>query len=179
MRVWVCSDLHLNHFNIIKYCNRPFYGIEQMNSTLIKNWNDCVDDEDIVIFCGDFCFARTSEAAQVTERFTRALRGHKVIIKGNHDFKKLRYTDLGWDREFYQEFSFGRFDFRHRPDDLSAAAREYDFVFYGHVHDKVIGDAPYNTINACLDVHDFKPLDITDYFTKLELEELAAFVKGE
>lgn len=39
--LYVTSDLHLNHRNIIKYCNRPFEfseeGVEKMNSVLINN----------------------------------------------------------------------------------------------------------------------------------------------
>ena len=179
MKVWVCSDTHFYHFNIIKYCNRPFWGIDPMNSALIKNWNDTVSDEDIVLFLGDFCFARTSEAFEVTQRLTSALKGHKIIIKGNHDFKKFKYIDAGWNYEVYQELSFGRFSFRHRPDGpdtLQAAAAKYDFVFYGHVHDKTLDWAPINCINACLDVHDFKPIDITNYFTFKEIEELKELI---
>jgi len=37
MKFWFTSDYHLGHANIIKYCNRPFKGIDQMNSTIIRN----------------------------------------------------------------------------------------------------------------------------------------------
>lgn len=39
--LYVTSDLHLNHKNIIKYCDRPFEfsssGVEEMNNVLIHN----------------------------------------------------------------------------------------------------------------------------------------------
>ena len=170
MKVFVISDTHFYHKNIIRYCNRPFESIEEMNAALIKNWNDTVNYDDIVIFCGDFCFCRTAEKKEVTTAITEQLNGHKVIVKGNHDFKQLKYTDCGWDGEFYQEWIFNdRFSFRHRPDNIQNDADKFDFIFYGHVHDKVIGDAPVNTINVCVDVNDFRPLDITNYFTGDEL----------
>lgn len=172
MKIWVTSDTHFDHFNIIKYCNRPFPTVDLMNSALIRNWNNSIAEDDIVIFCGDFCFARTKEAAQVTERFARALHGHKIIVKGNHDFQKFRYCDVGFDAEFYQEWDFGRFLFCHRPDNLPAWHKEYDFVFYGHVHDKTPEVTFINTINVCLDANNLQPLDISDYFTSDEVKRL-------
>ena len=48
--VWFVSDTHFDHENIIKYCNRPFADVNEMNETLIKNWNNVVKPNDIV-FC--------------------------------------------------------------------------------------------------------------------------------
>jgi len=31
---FVVSDLHLNHDNIIEYCDRPFESVEEMNERL-------------------------------------------------------------------------------------------------------------------------------------------------
>ena len=178
MKVWICSDTHFDHFNIIKYCNRPFCDVDSMNSALIKNWNDAVADDDIVIFCGDFVFARTAIAQETTARFAAALKGHKIIVKGNHDFKKFRYVDAGFDAEFYQEWNFGRFLFCHRPDNLPQWHKDYDFVFYGHVHDKMPEVTFTNTINACLDANNLRPVDITNYFTEDELKELQNLIKN-
>ena len=150
-----------------------------MNSALIKNWNDSIAEDDIVIFCGDFCFARTATAKEVTERFTQCLHGKKIIIKGNHDFKKFRYTECGWKAEFYQLFDFGRFLFCHRPDMLTQWHNDYDFVFFGHVHDKMPAVTYINTINVCLDYNNFQPLDITNYFTAGEIEKLKEIVNYE
>jgi calcineurin-like phosphoesterase family protein len=30
--VWFTSDFHLGHFNIIRYCNRPFVDTQEMNA---------------------------------------------------------------------------------------------------------------------------------------------------
>ena len=58
-KIFYTADLHLGHANIIKYCNRPFKDVDQMNETLIRNWNSRVKPEDTVIHNGDFCFKNT------------------------------------------------------------------------------------------------------------------------
>jgi len=58
------SDTHLGHSNIIKYTNRPFQSIEEMDKEIIKRWNERVEDEDIVFHLGDFCMLKSSEAPE-------------------------------------------------------------------------------------------------------------------
>jgi len=85
--IWFQSDTHYNHQNILKYCQRPFASVEEMNEALIKNWNDRVGKLDTVYFLGDFCFARgnTHDQANIARNFKRRLNGVIHFIKGNHD----------------------------------------------------------------------------------------------
>lgn len=72
------ADTHFNHENIIKYCKRPFDSVEDMNRTIINNWNSIVYSTDIVYHLGDFGFGN------VKDIFNK-LRGVKVLIPGSHD----------------------------------------------------------------------------------------------
>ena len=47
-KVFFTSDLHIGHKNIIEYSHRPFSNIEEMNETLIDNWNKTVPEDGIV-----------------------------------------------------------------------------------------------------------------------------------
>lgn len=75
------ADLHFGHFNIIRYDNRPFKTVEEMDNTLIKNWNKAVTNEDYVWILGDISWHDDKKTAEIFKQ----LNGTKILIKGNHD----------------------------------------------------------------------------------------------
>ena len=85
------SDTHFNHANIIKSCNRPFKDVEQMNETLIANWNRVIGPDDTVFHLGDFCLGGAAEWTKMLDR----LNGRIYLIMGNHDLKNLRQGFVG------------------------------------------------------------------------------------
>ena len=94
-KIFLISDSHFGHKNIIKYCNRPFDNVEDMNSTLIKNWNSVVDNEDYVYHLGDFGLGTKDELIAIGNK----LNGHKILVMGNHDhMSKTAYKECGFDK---------------------------------------------------------------------------------
>lgn len=83
-KIFFTSDLHFGHTNIIKFCNRPFKSVEEMNEALIKNWNEKVPEDGIVFILGDFCFG----GFPAWEAIVHRLNGKKYLIKGNHDMQQ-------------------------------------------------------------------------------------------
>lgn len=82
--LYFTSDLHLNHERIIEYCHRPFGSIEEMNKTIISNWNNKVPHGAWVFILGDFCLGNRD----TYRYFLNQLSGHKILIMGNHDKDK-------------------------------------------------------------------------------------------
>lgn len=76
--IWFTSDTHFYHKNIIKYCYRPFNSVEEMNQSLIDNWNNVVKENDIVFHLGDFAFDKW-------KHIINQLNGKIYLIVGNHD----------------------------------------------------------------------------------------------
>ena len=87
-RIFFTSDTHGNHESIIKFCNRPFQNVEEMNKTLINNWNAKVGEDDLVFHLGDFAWGGSG----VWKHFREQLNGHIILIKGNHDVKQMSST---------------------------------------------------------------------------------------
>lgn len=75
------ADEHYGHSNILKYSNRPFDSIKEMNSELIKRHNEVVSKNDIVIHAGDFTLKDSKYAWSIIDQ----LNGTNIFIKGSHD----------------------------------------------------------------------------------------------
>lgn len=146
MKVFVIADTHFNHGNIIKYCNRPFASVEEMNSAMINNWNNVVGKNDLVIHLGDFAFGNKQSAREIMQK----LNGTKMLIMGNHDH---------WTEQFYRDIGFkivshfpiiynGFFMMSHAPLQLSETTPYFNC--YGHVHN----DEKYvdNATSRCFSV---------------------------
>ena len=81
-KIFFTSDLHFGHENVIRFDNRPFNTVEEMDDEMIKRWNAKVGKGDIVYVLGDFIWkAATNEAVSIIRR----LNGQIILIKGNHD----------------------------------------------------------------------------------------------
>ncbi|SRR6266403_1717301 len=83
--IFFISDTHFWHKNVIKFDNRPFKSVEEMNEALILNWNNVVKKDNIVFFLGDFAFAGITKTKEIADR----LNGIIHVITGNHDNTKL------------------------------------------------------------------------------------------
>lgn len=76
------ADWHVFHNNILKYSNRPFDSIDEMNHELIKRHNEVVTDNDKFIHVGDFTLA----SAQYANEVIRQMNGDKLFLIGSHDY---------------------------------------------------------------------------------------------
>ncbi len=81
---WVWSDLHLGHENIIRYTNRPFEDVAEMDARLYANWEAAVGADDTVIFVGDIAM-RTALCDATWQRIREGPGHTKILVIGNHD----------------------------------------------------------------------------------------------
>ena len=81
--VFVISDLHLSHNNILSFKDgdkplRPFSSMEEMNEHIVERWNSVVSVDDTVFNLGDVVFAQTGFD------YLPRLNGNKILCMGNH-----------------------------------------------------------------------------------------------
>ena len=83
-KLFFTSDTHWGHFNICKYCHRPFESRSDMDKKLIENWNSVVPEDGIVIHCGDFMLPH-KEGFKEYWKYVKQLNGTIYLAIGNHD----------------------------------------------------------------------------------------------
>jgi calcineurin-like phosphoesterase family protein len=71
----------------MKYDERPFSSVAEMNETMIERHNEVVKPNDEVYTVGDFCFGGTHDWEQIKKR----LNGQWFLIKGNHDRQSFAF----------------------------------------------------------------------------------------
>lgn len=158
--VFFTSDQHFDHGNIIKYCNRPFKTIRDMNEALITNHNAIVKPNDIVYHLGDFAFRNHRE-------FLRRLNGNHFLIKGNHEGKDWRDAGFGWCKDVYTAKVGEHFFFLSHYAHRTWNRAHYGVIhLYGHDH----GSMPdyYKSCDVGVDAWNYRPVSATALIEKFK-----------
>lgn len=132
--IFFTSDTHFCHANIIKFCDRPFKDTNEMNETLISNWNSVVKANDVIYHLGDFCFAGSVEWHSILGR----LKGRIHLILGNHDEKNIRegYMHLFESVSYQQKLLIDGYNvyLNHYPYLCYPGYKPYTMQLFGHIH---------------------------------------------
>ncbi len=131
--IFVTSDLHFGHKNIIAYTNRPFPSAKEMDAALIDNWNRVVRENDEVYILGDF----TMQNEKVADSLFLRLRGRKYLIRGNHDYFAEKYHGamLEWIKDYYElRFNKNLFVLSHYPFAEWNRSHHGAYHLHGHQH---------------------------------------------
>jgi len=133
-KVFFTSDTHFFHSKIIGYTGRPFENVEQMNQTLIENWNRVVPRDGIVFHLGDFAFASEENWNSILDK----LKGKIYLILGNHDMKMAGKEVMNRFEEVTLQ-KIIRVDGReillnHYPFLCYSGAYREEWQLFGHVH---------------------------------------------
>lgn len=176
---WFTSDLHLGHRNIIAYCDRPwrdpkpekdwlpgtdlshkdnwYYRVDEMDATLIDNWNSVVRPNDTIYNLGDFTFSNNAE------KYLKRLNGVKHLIRGNHD--KQPSPRQGWASvNDYREIKIeGQvIVLMHYAMRVWKKSHKGAFQLYGHSHGTLPDDPNALSIDIGVDCHNYRPISFEE-----------------
>lgn len=107
MALYAISDLHLP-LGVNKPMDVFGKNWENYVDRLFQNWQSTVQTDDIVVIPGDFSWATYLEESRADFDFLSRLNGHKILLKGNHDYWWGTMNKL---REFVTENGYKNIDF--------------------------------------------------------------------
>ena len=165
--IFFTADIHGDHENILKYCNRPFRSISEMRRSIIERWNRVVDVNDEVYILGDLWLGHDFSSSEHMKKFLKKLNGEKHLILGNHDrmdaFAYIRVGIASVHTSLYVEGAY----LCHDPA-WSVAQDASQMVFCGHVH--TLFKKAKNCVNVGVDVWDFTPVRFSEAKAVFESE---------
>lgn len=165
------SDLHLGHESVLRH-RSIFKTIEEMNETLIANWNKKVHKNDVVYILGDLSYHSKIPVKNYLER----LNGKKYLILGNHDsdwLKQSQYDELsqyflGIETMITIKKNKVQITLCHYPmlewSGSRYASKGVSYLIHGHIHSRkneiyeYIKDNQPTALNCGVDVNNFEPV---------------------
>lgn len=170
MTHWFTSDTHFGHANIIKYCNRPFENVFDMNEEMIARWNAFVQPDDMVYHLGDFAMGNSHNALSIVKR----LAGRKCLVLGNHDRKAtpefLRQWE--WVKDLAEVVIEGqRIILCHYAMLVWNKSHHGSWQLHGHSHGTIPDDPCTRRLDVGVDVWDFVPVSFDAIRRRMETKQ--------
>lgn len=172
MTQYVISDLHLDHENIIEYCDRPFDSVEEMNQALINNWNSVVEKTDTVFYVGDFSWYDVENVISFYER----LNGEMVVVRGNHDSFSADEVPFSVVDTCTMSHNGVQFYLQHHP--MTVPDDVPWWLIHGHTHNNELTAHPLinadtNRINVSCELLNYTPISLDSVVSLIQNESYA------
>ena len=170
--IFFTSDTHFCHQPSFLWEPRGFSSVEEMNETIIENWNKIVKPNDIVYHLGDTMLNDNEKGIECFKR----LNGKIFLIFGNHEsearknllFSECRDKILGGWYAYLIKYEKLSIYMSHYPT-LTANYDEKHFsqhviALHGHTHQQANFLYPNNPFcyHVGVDSHDCEPVNIEE-----------------
>jgi|AntRauMinimDraft_3_1070383.scaffolds.fasta_scaffold00725_7 calcineurin-like phosphoesterase family protein len=168
MSKYLISDTHFDDPEILEESQRDFDGITEMNQTIIRNWNDMVDETDAVLFGGDLTHSGVDK--QGFYEWVYTVNGIELILRGNHDpYNRSELADAALPIVETHEFSYGGYDFQCSHKYSTVPERAEEWCIHGHNHHhRPFLDVENNRINISADVLGYTPIALDELISYLD-----------
>ena len=178
---FLISDTHFGHTSTWEKFTladgsplRPFTSTEEMDETMVDNWNKTVRPQDTVYHLGDVVIARRHLET------VKRLNGRKILIRGNHDiYKDKDYYGAGFEQIHGVRVFVDQFILSHIPLHPDCVGERFKRNVHGHLHGNRITktvtqfmedtNIPYTEIqiddrylSVCVEQINFTPISFDD-----------------
>lgn len=151
----------------MQHCKRPFASVEEMDATMVTNWNSVVSADDNVFYIGDFSFGSPNKIIKIREQ----LNGRVFFIQGNHDKymnkEKVRNC-FEWVKHYHELTLFDEEEEKdyflvlcHYAFRTWNASHYGSINIYGHSHDSLPDDPNLLQVDVGVDGWDFTPVSFS------------------
>lgn len=156
--IWVISDTHFGHENIIEFCDRPFHNTHEMNQCILENWNSVVKPQDKIYHLGDVYMGMSKG---YIENLLQRLNGHKRLILGNHDNGKDQILHRYFEKiDVWRCFGKEKLLLTHVPVHPSSIEKKEWTNIHGHIHQNKSPEGRYR--NACVEWTNYTPVNLEE-----------------
>jgi calcineurin-like phosphoesterase family protein len=162
-RLWVISDTHFGHDNVIQYTSRPFRADEQ-NEAMFQRWRETVGTSDPILHLGDVVVG-AGVGSDVWEEIARLPGNPRWLVLGNHD-REHRLPGIA--AAGFVVIPPPIFVYRswqvactHEPmptEDIARLGGGRALNVHGHVHDKLWLAPDPRHVNVCVERTDYRPV---------------------
>lgn len=183
MRYFI-SDTHFDDEKAIEHHQRPFSSVDEMNEALVSNWNEVVDEDDVVYHLGDVAAPRgqRQSGGRSTAYWLSQLNGSKMVIQGNHDalsdlegypacttmtLNVNAVAPLSRDSETKYTTGGGSLYLEHQPVGFSG------WQLHGHTHVSDMELYPFvnparKTVNVSVETIDYEPISLDEVVQQIQ-----------
>ncbi len=125
------GDLHLFHRNVTdegkNFDNRPFKTLDEMHRVIVERWNKRVTERDTVYILGDVSMhSKMADLIPVVSE----LKGHKFLIRGNHD----KISNVNYRALYDDIFDYKEVKERYNDEKVRLVLSHYPILFWNHQH---------------------------------------------
>lgn len=156
MKYFFTADEHYGHANIIKYCDRPFTSVQEMDDEIIKRHNEVVGPGDTVIHIGDFSLM----SSRNVENYMRRLNGIHKFIKGSHDYWLDTYNGIDAHEILEMTIDGNYIVACHYAMKVWPRSHFNSWQLFGHSHGRLEGVG--KQMDVGVDTHNFYPYSLEE-----------------
>jgi calcineurin-like phosphoesterase family protein len=159
-KVYIISDTHFLHKEIIGISGRPFSSVKEMDKTILDNINETVMEEDTLIHLGDVGFGSWKNIQDI---ILQIKCNNKILVMGNHDRNLSPQT---WREIGFQEVSPWPIIYDdwyimcHEP--ILIETNSPFGVIYGHTHHNNYDSPNHHYFNTSIEAINYKPMLLDD-----------------